>query len=173
MYRLKNLFVAIIVLLIFCFCTTLLFAQEQAKTAIDKPNFQDPRLLIVKIYPDGKLALNGLEINGMACLRGQLLEIFEARFSNGVYTDEMQDRNDVPETERVAKSVYILAASNLSSENVAAVVKVVKLAGASPIKMLTDVSYQKLLDKPPSPPEPRITTVKSKVKILGKKPKSQ
>ena len=173
MYQLKNLFVASIILLILCFGTTLIFAQEQPTTDTDKPNFRDSRLLIVKIYPDGKLALNNLPIDGTACLRGQLLEIFEARFNNGAFTDEMRDRNDLPDNERVAKAVWILAATNLKNENVAAVVEVVKLAGASPIKMLTDASYQKLLDERPSPPEPLTSTVKSKVKVRGKKPKSQ
>lgn len=173
MFSLKKLSVISIILLALCFGATSLFAQERNTTDTDKPNFRDPRLLIVMIYPDGKLALNKLPMDGMACLRGKLLEIFEARFANGVYTDEMRNRNDVAETDRVAKGVWVLAASNLTSENIAAVVKTVELAGASPIKMLTDASYQKLLDEPLTPPEPLTQKVKGKVKVRGKKTKSQ
>jgi biopolymer transport protein ExbD len=173
MYHLKKMFVVSVSFLILCFGATLTFAQERAITDTDKPNFRDPRLLIVMIYPDGKLAINKLPIEGTACLRGKLLEIFDARLANGVFTDEMRDRDDIPDTERVAKAVWILASPNLSKESIATVVEALKLAGASPIKMLTDASYQKMLDEPPSPPEPLTQKVKRKVKVSGKKPKSK
>jgi hypothetical protein len=96
MYRLKKMFVVSVGLLILCFGATLTFTQERTTTDTDKPNFRDPRLLIVMIYPDGKLAINKLPIEGTACLRGKLLEIFDARLANGVFTDEMRDEMIFP-----------------------------------------------------------------------------
>lgn len=131
-------------------CCSSIFAQEQFATQNDKPDFKDSRLLIVKIFSDGKLAINKEEQAGTTCLGGRLLEIFNLRLRNGVFTDEMRDREDVPEVQRVAKAVWILPASDVSIERVAAVVEFVKLAGASPVKILTDSTYQYLLSQPTS-----------------------
>lgn len=175
LYNLKKLFMVKVIFLVFCFGIILAFAQNQCKSDADKPDFRDPRLLIVMIYPDGKLALNKLPFDETVFLKEKLLKVFQARLDNGVFTDEMWDRNDVPDTDRVAKEVWILAASNLNDEKVATVVEAVKIAGASPIKMLTDVSYQNMLDEPPSTPEPLmlITPIKRKVKVRGKKTRTQ
>lgn len=135
------------VLLLFAF-SSLTFAQSKAEKDEDKPNFQDPRLLIVKIYSNGTLAINYLKQNGILCLSGKLLEVFSLRLDGGVFSDKMMDRDDIPDAERVERTVWILAQSGTKPEDIAYVVKFVKLTGASPVKMLTDASYQKLFSNP-------------------------
>jgi len=173
MFQIKSLVIVVsVVLIIVCSSTVSVFAQEQIKSDSDKPNLRDPRLLLIKIYSNGRIALNNEEQAGVPCLSGQLLEIFSLRLANGVYRDEAVDRNDLPDNERIAKAVWVLAAPNLGNETVGNVVNAAKLAGASPIRILTGAAYQKLLSEFPSPPVPLTQEIKEKAKVNRKKSKS-
>lgn len=69
----------------------------------------------------------------------KLSDTFQTRLENGIYAEGMELRNDLPELEKIQKTVFIKAPHNLSYGEVAKVVDAVKTAGASPIGLQIDL----------------------------------
>jgi biopolymer transport protein ExbD len=152
--KLKNsLGVIQTLLFIFCIYLVSINAQTTPTPEPNEPNFKDPRTLIVKIYPSGMIYLNDSKQNGISGLSETLKEEFSRRLNFGIFSDQMRNSEDVPDVERVEKTVWILPAANLKKSEVEAVINSVRLAGAFPIKMLSGAKYQKLLTKPKSKPQ--------------------
>lgn len=113
-----------------------------------KPN---PLTLVVTIESDGKLKLNQEENMGQVTLDNggqiqantgalskRLSDEFARRRANHSYDPNMVDRTDVPEEERIAKSVFIKAPSSIDYGRVVAVIDAVKGAGATPVGLQID-----------------------------------
>jgi biopolymer transport protein ExbD len=103
----------------------------------------DIRTLLVTIRPDGTLQLNGLTddmgtITDSSKLSSFLAALFKERQANHVYRDEMLSRIDLPEIERIEKTVFIKAPRSIAYGEVAKVIDGVKGAGASPVGLQLD-----------------------------------
>lgn len=98
--------------------------------------------LVVTINPDASLALNQEKDLGTITepqkLAARLSEVFQKRLENGVYAEEKALRNDLPEIDKIQKTVFIKAPRKLAYGEVVKVVDSIKLAGASPIGLQID-----------------------------------
>lgn len=101
-----------------------------------------PDSLIVKINPDASLELNHEKdlgtISDSQKLHARLSKVFQKRVENRAYVEGMELRNDLPEFEKIQKTVFIKAPRKLSYGEVIKVVDSVKLAGAKPISLQID-----------------------------------
>jgi biopolymer transport protein ExbD len=68
----------------------------------------------------------------------RLHDVFEQRFQNRVYRDELRDRNDLPDSVRIERTVFIKAPRMLSYADVARVLDAIKGAGATPVGLQID-----------------------------------
>jgi biopolymer transport protein ExbD len=101
-----------------------------------------PDTLIVRINSDSTLGLNRENNLGTVVepqvLMTKLSEIFQTRLENGVYDENLYERQDLSNDEKVLKTVFIKAPKNFSYGEVAKVVDAVKLAGANPVGLQID-----------------------------------
>ena len=102
----------------------------------------DPLTLVVTIQPDGNLWLNGLTdmgtLNDLSKLSLKLLEVFGERAKNHVYRPDMFARTDLPEDQRIQKTVFIKAPRGIRYGEVARLIDGLKGVGASPIGLQLD-----------------------------------
>jgi biopolymer transport protein ExbD len=120
-------------------------ARFLTKTA-SKPDDQklnpNDKSLTVTIRPDRSLMLNRESDMGTvydsAKLITRLHDVFEQRFQNRVYRDELRDRNDLPDSVRIERTVFIKAPRMLSYADVARVLDAIKGAGAMPVGLQID-----------------------------------
>lgn len=103
----------------------------------------DIRTLVVTILPDGTLKLNGLTedmgtVEDSSKLSTFLVSLFEQRKLNHAYRDEMLSRLDVPEDQRIQKTVFIKAPRSIPYGQVAKVIDGLKGAGAEPVGLQLD-----------------------------------
>ncbi|HEX8369185.1 MAG TPA: biopolymer transporter ExbD [Pyrinomonadaceae bacterium] len=111
---------------------------QETKTDDLLPN---PNTLIVTINPDSSLKLNQEDSGSIAepqSLMEKLSGEFEKRLQNGIYDENLFGRSDLPNEEKVLKTVFIKAPKNLSYGEVAKVVDAVKLSGANPVGLQID-----------------------------------
>ena len=98
--------------------------------------------LVVTIRPDLSLKLNQTGDMGTTSDTGKLsaalADVFERRKEAHTYGRESQNRFDLPEDERVLKTVFIKAPRSISYGEVARVIDGIKVAGASPIGLQID-----------------------------------
>ena len=99
--------------------------------------------LLVTIAPDGSLKLNGLSedvgtVNDTSKLSVFLTSLFAQRLANHVYKDELRSRIDLPEAQRIVKTVFIKAPRSVSYGDVAKVIDGLKGAGAEPVGLQLD-----------------------------------
>lgn len=117
---------------------------EPVKNPEIKPNKDT---LVVTIEPDRTLKLNGLSdymgtVNDLSPLSAKLIWLFEERTRNHAYRAEMLLRFDLPEHQRIEKTVFIKAPRNLPYGEVARVLDGLKGTGAEPIGLqLDDLKY--------------------------------
>ena len=108
----------------------------------DVPVNPNPVTLVVTIRSDRTLMLNRTEDMGSvydsAKLAAKLSEVFQARLQNHTYRDELRDRNDLPDSVRVEKTVFIKAPRALPYADVMLVLDSIKGAGATPIGLQID-----------------------------------
>jgi biopolymer transport protein ExbD len=107
------------------------------------PVLPDPRTLVVTVQSDHTLKLNGLAddmgtIEDSERLRKALTSLFQERTRNHVYSDEMRSRFDVPEDDRILKTVFIKAPRAFTYGEVVQVIDSVKGAGARPVGLQLD-----------------------------------
>lgn len=98
--------------------------------------------LVVTIEPDLSLKLN--QTSGMGTtsdtgrLSAALVDVFQRRREAQTFGRELMNRFDLPEDERVLKTVFIKAPRSISYGEVARVIDGIKVAGASPVGLQLD-----------------------------------
>lgn len=98
--------------------------------------------LVVVINRDSSLRLNNVENIGTIPEPGGLIdklrETFKERTENHVYADELASRRDIPENEKIQKTVFIKAPRSIDYGSVVKVIDAVKTSGANPISLQID-----------------------------------
>jgi biopolymer transport protein ExbD len=137
--------VLLVLLIIFMVVSPLKPSRFEAKVpAKSKPDGALAHIhsLIVTISPDRSLALNQEMNLGTVSEPEQLVrklsETFQKRLENQVYAEGMELKNDLPESEKIQKTVFIKAPRDFPYGEVTKVVDSVKLAGADPIGLQID-----------------------------------
>lgn len=103
-----------------------------------KPN---PLTLVVSIYPDLKLELNRQPVGtatDTANLTQTLTRVFQQRKEQRAYQPGMETRTDVPEEERVEKTIVVRAHRSTQYGHVVRLIDAIKGAGANPIVLQID-----------------------------------
>ncbi|MGI8788524.1 MAG: ExbD/TolR family protein [Pyrinomonadaceae bacterium] len=102
----------------------------------------NPKTLIVALNSDSTLRLNTENEMGTIANPENLIKrlsvIFQERAKNNVYADEVEFKSDLPEAERIEKTVFIKAPRTIDYGSVVKVIDAVKSAGASPISLQID-----------------------------------
>jgi biopolymer transport protein ExbD len=138
--------VLLVVLIIFMIAAPLRphsFAAKLPSKPDDRVLPPNDKTLVVAIRPDGTLQLNGLAddmgtVEDSTKLTVFLLSLFKERQANHVYRDEMVSRLDVPEDQRIERTVFIKAPRSTSYGSVAKVIDGLKGAGAEPVGLQLD-----------------------------------
>jgi len=98
--------------------------------------------LVVTIEPDRTLKLNNLSemgtVDDISPLSSKLRSIFEERTQLRAYRADMVARLDVPERDRIEKTVFIKAPRSMPYGEVIRVMDGLKATGASPIGLQLD-----------------------------------
>ena len=103
-----------------------------------KPN---PLTLVVSISNDLQLKLNQDSIgsvNDTASLSQKLTQLFQQRKETRAYKPGMETRTDVPDTERIEKTVFVKAPRSIKYGDVVKVIDAIKGAGANPVGLQVD-----------------------------------
>ena len=111
---------------------------QEAKVENLPPN---PNTLIVTINPDLSLKLNQEDAGTVAepeSLMEKLSAKFVERLQDGIYDENLAKRSDLPNEEKVLRTVFIKAPKNFSYGEVAKVVDAVKFSGANPVGLQID-----------------------------------
>lgn len=138
--------VLLVLLIIFMVVTPLKPSRFEAKLPQppDESQSINPAILtlVVTIDKDLRLKLNQAgdmgSVNDTAKLSAELARIFRDRRENHAYKYEMLDRFDLPEEERIEKTVYIKAPRSIWYGEVVKVIDGVKGAGADPVGLQID-----------------------------------
>lgn len=109
----------------------------------DIPVDPNPLTLVVTIDKDLRLKLNGRSddlgsVNDTSKLSEALATLFQQRKDAGTYRSDVTNLLDLPEDERVVKTVFIKAPRSISYGAVTRVIDGVKGAGAQPIGLQID-----------------------------------
>jgi biopolymer transport protein ExbD len=98
--------------------------------------------LVVTISPDRMLKVNGLSdmgtVDDPSKLNSALATLFEERKTNHAYRPEMISRLDVPEHDRIERTVFIKAPRSIPYGDVTKVIDGIKGAGANPVGLQLD-----------------------------------
>jgi biopolymer transport protein ExbD len=103
-----------------------------------KPN---PLTLVVSVSSDLQIKLNQDSmgsVNDTAFLSQKLTQVFQQRKEQRAYKPGMETRSDVPEQDRIEKTVFIKAPRGLRYEEVVKVIDAIKGAGANPVGLQVD-----------------------------------
>jgi biopolymer transport protein ExbD len=103
-----------------------------------KPN---PLTLVISISNDLQIKLNQESmgsVNDTAFLSQRLAQVFQQRKEQRAYKPGMETRTDVPEQDRIEKTVFIKAPRGLRYEEVVKVIDAIKGAGANPVGLQVD-----------------------------------
>ena len=138
--------VLLVLLIIFMVITPLKPTRFKALVPSEPPPSQEvvkpnPLTLVVAIEGDLSLKLN-LEsagaTNDTAPLSTKLVQIFKDRQANRAYAPGKESRVDLPEAERIEKSVFVKAPRSLKYIEVVKVIDAIKGAGGNPIGLQID-----------------------------------
>jgi biopolymer transport protein ExbD len=138
--------VLLVMLIIFMVVSPLKPTRFLTKTA-SKPEREqvltpNDKTLVVTIKPDRTLMLNRQtdigSVNELSKLTTTLYELFRERLKNETYRDELRDRSDLPESDRIEKTVFIKAPRALLYADVIRVLDAIKGAGATPVGLQID-----------------------------------
>ena len=101
-----------------------------------------PLTLVVTIESDRTLKLNQIPdmgtVDNLAPLSSKLISVFEERTRNRAYRADMLSRIDLPEDQRIEKTVFIKAPRSISYGEVTRVLDGLKGTGADPIGLQLD-----------------------------------
>ena len=138
--------VLLVVLIIFMVAAPLRPASFKAQLPAQRD--PDPRVrphertLVVTIDPDRSLRLNAITdmgtVDDPSKLSARLSSLFAERTVNRAYRDDMVSRFDVPEAERIEKTVFIKAPRFIAYGEVTKVIDALKGAGANPVGLQLD-----------------------------------
>ena len=138
--------VLLVMLIIFMVVTPLKPARFMTKVPAEpdrNPSLLPPPLaLVVTIKNDRTLMLNhetdlgSIDDTGKLSLR--LTEVFQQRLVNHAYRDELRDRIDLPDSDRVERTVFIRAPRSIPYGEVVRVLDGIKGAGATPVGLQVD-----------------------------------
>ena len=119
------------------------FLAKLPAPPIDTPDIQaNVHTLVVTIELDRTLKLNHLSdmgtVDDVSKLNAKLVALFEERRKNRAYRPGMATRVDLPESERIEKTVFIKAPRIIPYGEVARVLDGLKGSGANPIGLQLD-----------------------------------
>ena len=103
-----------------------------------KPN---PLTLVVSISTDLQLKLNQDpmgSVNDPSALAAKLQQTFQQRKEQGAYSELMKSRTDLPEDQRIERTVFVKAPRALHYGDVVKVIDAIKGAGANPVGLQVD-----------------------------------
>ena len=103
-----------------------------------KPN---PLTLVVSIAPDLQIKLNQDSlgsVNDTAPLSQKLVQVFHQRKEQHAFKPGMETRSDLPEEDRIEKTVFVKAPRSLKYGEVVKVIDALKGAGANPVGLQVD-----------------------------------
>jgi len=102
----------------------------------------NPDTLVVSLNSDSTLRLNTENNLGSVQQTEKLIErlagIFKQRTENRAYREGAEFKIDLPEAERIEKTVFIKAPRRADYGSVIKIIDAVKIAGASPISLQID-----------------------------------
>ena len=140
--------VLLVLLIIFMVITPLKPSRFQADIPTQRDPNEDlsqlkpnPLTLVVSISNDLQLKLNQDNmgsVNDTAPLSSKLRQVFQQRKEQRAYKPGMETRVDVPEEERIEKTVFIKAPRGMRYEDVVKVIDAIKGAGANPVGLQVD-----------------------------------
>jgi biopolymer transport protein ExbD len=140
--------VLLVLLIIFMVITPLKPSRFQADIPTQRDPNEDlsqlkpnPLTLVVSISSDLQLKLNqdGMgSVNDTAPLSSRLRQVFQQRKEQRAYKPGMETRVDVPEEDRIEKTVFIKAPRGMRYEDVVKVIDAIKGAGANPVGLQVD-----------------------------------
>ena len=140
--------VLLVVIIIFMVITPLKPSKFQADIPTQRDPNEDlsnlkpnPLTLVVSIATDLSLKLNqdGIgSVNDTAPLSQRLTQLFQQRKETRAYKPGMETRTDLPESERIEKTVFVKAPRSLKYGDVVKVIDAIKGAGASPVGLQVD-----------------------------------
>lgn len=138
--------VLLVLLIIFMVAAPFKPHRFLAKVPSEPQNNPDIRpninTLVVSIEPDRTLKLNSLSemgtIDDLSPLDAKLRSVFEERTKQRAYRLDMVTRVDVPERDRIEKTVFIKAPRGIKYGEVMRVMDGLKATGASPIGLQLD-----------------------------------
>lgn len=140
--------VLLVLLIIFMVVTPM--KPSRFKTFVPEPPRPQPEQileaditnLVVAIKPDGALELNQVgelgSVNETGRLSAKLKELFRQRLENHLYRRDLRDRIDLPEEQRILRTVFIKAPRAMAYGEVAKVIDGIRGAGAEPIGLQLD-----------------------------------
>jgi len=98
--------------------------------------------LVVTIEPDRTLKLNALSdmgtVDDLSPLSAKLRSVFEERYQQRAYRLDLLTRLDLPERERIERTVFIKAPRSITYGEVVRVMDGLKATGADPIGLQLD-----------------------------------
>lgn len=140
--------VLLVVLIIFMVITPLKPSRFQADIPTQRDPNEDlsqlkpnPLTLVVSIANDLQIKLNADSIgsvNDTAPLSQRLAQLFQQRKETRAYKPGMETRTDLPEADRIEKTVFVKAPRSLKYGDVVKVIDAIKGAGASPVGLQVD-----------------------------------
>ena len=140
--------VLLVVIIIFMVITPLKPSRFQADIPTQRDPNEDlsklkpnPLTLVVSISPDLQLKLNqdGIgSVNDTGPLSQRLTQLFQQRKEQRAYKPGMETRTDLPESERLEKTVFVKAPRSLKYGDVVKVIDAIKGAGATPVGLQVD-----------------------------------
>ncbi len=140
--------VLLVLLIIFMVITPLRPSRFQADITTQRDPNEDlsqlkpnPLTLVVSIASDLQLKLNQDamgSVNDTGVLSQKLTQVFQQRKEQRAYKPGMETRMDVPEQDRIEKTVFIKAPRGLRYEEVVKVIDAIKGAGANPVGLQVD-----------------------------------
>src|ERR1044071_8765766 len=137
--------VLLVLLIIFMVAAPLKPHRFVAKLPAEPDNSKispSPLTLVVTIQPDRTLMLNQTPdmgtVDNLSPLSSKLISLFEERTKNRAYRADMLSRIDVPEDQRIEKTVFIKAPRSIPYGEVARVLDGLKGTGADPIGLQLD-----------------------------------
>lgn len=103
-----------------------------------KPN---PLTLVVSISPDLQIKLNQDSlgsVNDTGPLSQRLVQVFRQRKEQRAYKVGMENRTELPEEERIEKTVFVKAPRASKYGDIVKVIDAIKGAGANPVGLQVD-----------------------------------
>jgi len=140
--------VLLVVIIIFMVITPLKPSRFQADIPTQRDPNEDlsrlkpnPLTLVVSISNDLQLKLNQDNIgsvNDTGPLSQRLTQLFQQRKEQRAYKPGMETRTDLPDSERLEKTVFVKAPRSTKYGDVVKVIDAIKGAGATPVGLQVD-----------------------------------